>query len=618
MIAASVFRFFRRVTVGITLGVGLVACGDDQVPTTATTPLTSTLTATVASSVTAVPTVRILDQKGRGIKNVLVRWRVTAGNGRIVNDSVRTSASGEASAGGWTLGTTAGLQTVEASADGVAPVTFTARAEPGPVTQLTATTTTSQDGVVNAPVAVRPTVRAEDVYGNPVPGVPVSFSVTMGTGSLSGAQQTSNDAGLATVGAWTLGTQAGQQIVRATATGAQGAAFSATAVAGPAADLIKMAGDNQEAVSGIPVPVSPGVRVVDEFGNPVGNIPVVFTPASGSGTVTGNTVLSDPATGTAFVGSWTLGTAGTQTLLASSTRIAGKTVSFSATVVQSLFDVEVRFIGDGASTAVRTAFAAAAAKWRSIIVGDLHNTTLTAGAGTCGSWSPAINETVNDVIILARIAPIDGVGQILGQAAPCLVNSRTNLPALGLMEFDEADVATMVSNGSFTDVVVHEMGHVLGIGTLWNFRRSLLSGATTEDPFFTGTSARAQFASINTVTYSGNPVPVENTGAAGTRDSHWRESVLGRELMTGFLNRNTANPLSRLSVGSLQDMGYLVNVSGADPYSITASLRYAFPFVEPTLDLRHDVADIPLYSVAPDGTLRLERAAGALRSGASR
>jgi hypothetical protein len=615
MISSS-FRFLRRIIPALTLGMGLTACGEDQVPTRATTTLVSTLSATVASSVGSVPSVRILDQKGKAMKNVLVRWRVTAGNGRVVNDSVRTTPSGEASSGGWTLGTTAGLQTLQATVDGVTPVTFTARAEPGPVTQLIAVSATTQEAVVNTAVTARPSVRAEDVYSNPVPGVPITFSVSMGTGSVTGAQQTSNDVGVATVDGWTLGTQAGQQIVRASATGAQGIAFSATAVAGPAADLVKIAGDKQEAVSGIPVPISPGVRVVDSFGNPVGNIPVIFTPASGSGTVTGNTVLSDPATGTAFVGSWSLGTSGAQLLQASSPRIAGKTVAFSASIVQSLFDVDVRFIGDGANTAVRTAFATAAAKWRSIIVGDLHTTPLNVGAGTCGSWSPAINESINDVVILARIAPIDGEGKVLGQAAPCFANSRTNLPSLGLMEFDEADVAAMVANGSFTDVVLHEMGHVLGIGTLWNYRRTLLAGAASDDPYFTGPSARAQFSSLNTVTYSGNPVPVENTGSAGTRDAHWRETVLGRELMTGFLNRNVANPLSRLSIGSLQDMGYLVNLSGADPFSITASLRYAFPFVEPMWDLRDDIADVPLYVVAPDGSIRLERAAssrGSLR-----
>ena len=63
-----------------------------------------------------------------------------------------------------------------------------------------------------------PSVRAEDQYGNAVPGTAVSFAVALGAGSLTGEQQTTNAQGIATLGSWTLGTQAGQQLVRASAT----------------------------------------------------------------------------------------------------------------------------------------------------------------------------------------------------------------------------------------------------------------------------------------------------------------------------------------------------------------------------------------------------------------
>ena len=44
-------------------------------------------------------------------------------------------------------------------------------------------------------------------------------------------------------------------------------------------------------------------------------------------------------------------------------------------------------------------------------------------------------------------------------------------------------------------------------------------------------------------------------GGPGTRLSHWRESVLNNELMTGFLNLGE-NPLSRITAGSMRDLGY--------------------------------------------------------------
>ena len=36
------------------------------------------------------------------------------------------------------------------------------------------------------------------------------------------------------------------------------------------------------------------------------------------------------------------------------------------------------------------------------------------------------------------------------------------------MSFDTADLARMEADGSLTDVILHEMGHVLGFGTLWS------------------------------------------------------------------------------------------------------------------------------------------------------
>lgn len=561
----------------------IAACGDDpQVPTTAAAIAGSTFSGTVGTVLQAPPSVRVTDQKGRAVKGLLVRFRVVTGGGRVSSDTVRTDATGQASSGGWVLGTTAGTQTLEAAA-GALTTTFTATALPGPAARLSRLSANDQTAPVATPVGAAPSARAEDQYGNAVPGVGVLFTVVQGTGSVDGSQQTTNAQGVATVQSWTLGTQSGPQILRASATGATPVDFAAVAQPGAAVNLVKIAGDNQIGAFSTVIPVAPGVRVVDQFGNGVGNIPVSFMTGANSGTITSPLVSSDPANGTAFVGSWILGpTATTQTLTASSASVPGRAVTFTASASASAFDIDVRFVGPAPRPAVQQAFAVAAARWKSAIVADLHRTIVRSAAGGCGaSWLPAINETINDVVIYARIDSIDhrgdSTGNILGQASPCAVNVSTRLTAYGLMQFDSLDIGDLVADGSITNVIVHEMGHVLGIGTLWNFQRSLLTGAGTNDPYFSGPTARAQFAALNTVTYSGMAVPVENQFGAGTRDSHWRESILRNELMTGFLNRGS-NPLSRISLGSLQDLGYTVNLSAADSYSLTAQLRYAFPF----------------------------------------
>ena len=46
------------------------------------------------------------------------------------------------------------------------------------------------------------------------------------------------------------------------------------------------------------------------------------------------------------------------------------------------------------------------------------------------------------------------------------------------MQFDSADLASMEASGSLYGVILHEMGHVLGIGTSWAYR-GLLTGASS-------------------------------------------------------------------------------------------------------------------------------------------
>ena len=69
-------------------------------------------------------------------------------------------------------------------------------------------------------------------------------------------------------------------------------------------------------------------------------------------------------------------------------------------------------------------------------------------------------------------------------------------------------------------------------------------------------------------------VPLANTGGAGTRGGHWREATFGNELMTGFLNTGN-NSLSRLSIASVQDLGYEVNFDAADAFSPPSPVNLA-------------------------------------------
>jgi hypothetical protein len=133
------------------------------------------------------------------------------------------------------------------------------------------------------------------------------------------------------------------------------------------------------------------------------------------------------------------------------------------------------------------------------------------------------------------------------------------------MNFDTADLTDMEQDGSLIDVILHEMGHVLGVGTLWT-RSGLLSGSGTSDPEFTGVNAMAEYATLLSET-TPRAVPVANTGGPGTAEGHWRELTFDHELMTGFVEQGEM-PLSRMTIASLRDLGYEVDMATANSYQL--------------------------------------------------
>ena len=227
----------------------------------------------------------------------------------------------------------------------------------------------------------------------------------------------------------------------------------------------------------------------------------------------------------------------------------------TAAAIQSAYNIEVRFLG-GLTTAQKNAFKQAADRWSKVITGDL----------------PSVNidgDVIDDLLIVAQGVAIDGPGKILGQAGPthlrpASAGASAFLPAKGLMSFDTADLAKMQADGTLVDVITHEMGHVIGIGTIWDIKRMLVRPGTN-NPTFRGVAAKKEFGVLKGT----GPVnvPVENTGGPGTRDGHWRETVFRNELMSGFIAA-PGNPLSKMTVASLGDLGYTVDLGAAEPYAL--------------------------------------------------
>ncbi len=208
----------------------------------------------------------------------------------------------------------------------------------------------------------------------------------------------------------------------------------------------------------------------------------------------------------------------------------------------------------------REVFEEAADRWERIIIGDVPSFTGVIPSAFQG-LPPAVDGTLDDIVIEIALIPIDGPFGVLGAAGPRFVRTIDFLTLSGVMFFDSDDLDFLEQLDLFEAVIVHEMGHVLGVGTLWNvapfgFDRTLSEGPDTS-PYFSGRKANVFW---NAEGGTGE-LPIEFLGGPGTAFSHWQESTLQNELMTGFLNLGE-NPLSRITAGSMRDLGYVTSSVG--------------------------------------------------------
>jgi alpha-tubulin suppressor-like RCC1 family protein len=189
--------------------------------------------------------------------------------------------------------------------------------------------------VVGSAVSPLPAVIVTDSAGKPVAGVSVVFSVGQGGGVATGVTQLTGNAGIATVGGWTLGPHTGTNTMTADATGLPTVTFSLISVAGAPSKLVLVAGDGQKDTTHAVLATPLTVRATDASDNPVPGVAVQFAFTKGAG------VLS-PALPTDSAGlsstKLTLGdSAGTYTVQATSGTLQGSPVNFSATATWTLY-----------------------------------------------------------------------------------------------------------------------------------------------------------------------------------------------------------------------------------------------------------------------------------------
>ncbi|MYH08846.1 MAG: hypothetical protein F4143_01525 [Gemmatimonadales bacterium] len=344
------------------------------------------------------------------------------------------------------------------------------------------------------------------------------------------------------------------------------------------------------------------VDVAAHFRDPDGD-PLTFTATSSRAdvamvTVSGETLaIRAAAAGVALV-----------TVTATDPEEAAVATSFSVTVVPPATSFEIELVFATSMTrAQETAFQRAAERWMAILAPtDLPDARMNRTLG-CGG-DPRFErhvETIDDLMIVVAVVEIDGPLGTLGRAGPCWVRTATSLPLYGRISMDAADFDQLQAR-DLEEVIVHEMGHVLGFGTLWprvGLLRDPASETSAPDTHFTGPLAIAAFDEAGGTGYVGAKVPVENLGGQGSRNSHWRDTVFAPELMSPYQRLGAAEPLSAITIQSLADFGYEVDPTPAEPYQLPSPDLARAIEAAPKIPYGDDIWRGPLIFVDPNGRI---------------
>lgn len=212
-------------------------------------------------------------------------------------------------------------------------------------------------------------------------------------------------------------------------------------------------------------------------------------------------------------------------------------------------------------------FELAASTWESLIIGyqpGISITGVTINASTPDLYDPP----GTDVLGMAN-------------ATHWINQGGFRLTTAGYMQFDVENVEDLMAQGWFDEVVIHEMGHVLGIGINWVSNGVYINGSGRYTGQYGVAAYNAEFGQ------TGDYIPVELAGGPSTANKHWAEvfqgaaltgitDALGRdmahELMTGWLNVGRTPYLANFTIQSLRDIGFVVVDLTAVPEPATIGL----------------------------------------------
>ena len=254
------------------------------------------------------------------------------------------------------------------------------------------------------------------------------------------------------------------------------------------------------------------------------------------------------------------------------------------------FDIDLVFVGP-ATEEIRSAALQMATRWTEVIAVDLRDVPVPDNSVHCLPVEHRFFGTVDDLVVFVEVESLTGAA---GLAGLCRARDRftpyearryhgSSLPYMGNIILD----TELAARGGeyFAHVILHEIGHALGFGIVWD-DTGFLQDSGGADPHFNGPLSIEAFDAAGGTNYTaGAKVPVS------ADESHWR---FGGELM----GRGAGSALSAITVQSLADLGYVVDVSQAGPFRLPSSAK---AIADQGLDLHDDILQEPIRVVDENG-----------------
>ncbi|MDE2795962.1 MAG: hypothetical protein OXL34_14165 [Gemmatimonadota bacterium] len=256
-----------------------------------------------------------------------------------------------------------------------------------------------------------------------------------------------------------------------------------------------------------------------------------------------------------------------------------------------LFDLDVSVV-DEVTSSQNAVIMRVAERYESMIGLGSYDARVWLEADGCAPGFPQLVEHyLDDIEVVIMVGSVDGEGGVVAMSGTCAIRHRIHdgwigMPGIGAIVLDEADIEGLESDGVFETVVMREMAKAMGFDpVLWNIHGFLKNPSSANEPeadaHMNAALVVAAFNAAGGENYTGAKVPLENGTVPGVSNRTWRASVFGNEIMTPYLTGDTP-PLSRITLEALYEVGYELDVTMADPFTLsgmrTAGLK-AYPSI---------------------------------------